>query len=180
MLITNTWLFGLIFAAAASARVVSETEQSPCYSDSCSKALLQNADAAASFCKAFKKTSDLLPGTCLPPTFIPYPEYATPCFDNEQDISRVSIACDCLPSGLPGSLPAFDSGSSSFVNSHPQHSGSDFPNSSGSTGSSVSGGTGSGSESPSGADQEGGTSAGFHGAGPTTTAPIQPVVTTEM
>jgi len=56
MLISNTWLLSLIFSASVFARVTPEARRNACYTDSCSKALLQNANGAASFCHAFEKT----------------------------------------------------------------------------------------------------------------------------
>ena len=110
MLMFNIWLSGLLFVVVALARVAPEIKRNSCNVDVCSKALLQNAEAAASFCKVFGKTvkrhAPQDPAqTCAPATFLPYPEFASPCFENGQDLSRVSASCDCLTYGFPHPTP---------------------------------------------------------------------------
>ena len=110
MPILNVWLSSLLFAVVALARVAPEVRRNTCNVDACSNALLQNAEAAGSFCKAFGKTVKRHAiqdpaETCAPATFLPYPEFASPCFEDGQDLSRVSASCDCLTHGFPHPSP---------------------------------------------------------------------------
>ena len=108
MLIPNTWLEGLIFAAAVTARVAPDHHRrNSCHTDSCSKALLNNLNAATLFCQSLQKNHHQklargLQQTCSP-TFLPYPDFAAPCFENGQDLNKVEAACDCVSSKSSGS-----------------------------------------------------------------------------
>ena len=119
MLITNSWLSGLMLAAAATATARSTSDhhkRNDCLTDSCSVALANNANAAANLCKSIDRGSQkLMPRnaeqTCSP-SYVPYPQFASPCFEIAGDTSRIEAACHCLTaSGASQASPFSNSGS---------------------------------------------------------------------
>ena len=154
----------------------------------CSEALLQHPEAAAKLCHKFEKSqhsSSTSPAgscpsvgaacVCSPASPLPYPEFASSCFEESSYVATLEAACECLKNS-PGGTSSPGSGSTSPKG--PSESNSAGSPGKGSNGSGENGGS---SPSQAGSSPGGGSSPGqgasSPGSGPISTSSA---VTTEM